>query len=136
MKKEIKTVAFLAVLSLAATGCQKENVLPTIGGGIEQTTGTILVTYSINGEIFQATLSESEWDAFLERMIALAREGYEVSFSKNRSSLTSQSKEKVTFVTTSQQEAIAWSSNMVDQGYEVTITFDKKTGVYTCVAEK
>ena len=135
MKKFVKTVALFSVLTLAATGCQKENEFNPLVDS-EQTTETIQVVYSINGEVFQTTLSESEWDAFLERMMALAREGYEVSFSKNRSSLTSQSKEKVTFVTTSQQEAIAWSSNMVDQGYEVTITFDKKTGVYTCVAER
>ncbi len=92
--------------------------------------------YSINGEVFQTTMSESEWDAFLERMMALAREGYEVSFSKNRSSLTSQSKEKITFVTTSEQEANEWSNNMANQGYVVSITFDKTTGEYTCIAVK
>ena len=136
MSIHFKTVALLATLSLAATGCQKENVLPTIGGGIEQTTGTILVTYSINGEVYQATLDESEWDAFVERMLALAREGYEVSFSKNRSTLTSQSKEKVTFVTTDEKEAQTWAHNMTELGYVVSITFDTGTGEYICIAVK
>ncbi len=134
MKKEIKTVAFLAVLSLAATGCQKENVLPIVG--TEQTTETILVTYSINGEVYQATLDESEWDAFVERMLALAREGYEVSFSKNPSYLTSQSKEKVTFITTDEKEAHEWAKAMANDGYVVTITFDTGTGEYICIAVK
>ena len=134
MKKKIKTVALLAVLGLTATGCQKENMLPLSGN--EQTMETIQVVYSINGEVFQTTLSESEWDAFLERMMALAREGYEVSFSKNRSSLTSQSKEIVTFVTTSEQKAHAWSNEMLNQGYEVTISYNQKTGEYTCIATR
>ena len=126
MKIQFKTVALLATLTLAATGCQKENVLPLSGN--EQTMETIQVVYSINGEVFQATLSESEWDAFVERMLALAREGYEVSFSKNRSSLTSQSKEKVTFVTTDAEEAQKWSHQMTDQGYIVTISYNQGTG--------
>lgn len=134
MKNRFKTVALLATLSLAATGCHKENVLPL--GGTEQTMETIQVVYSINGEVFLTTLNESEWDAFVERMLALAREGYEVSFSKNSSSLTSQSKEKVTFVTTDEKEAHSWAENMAEQGYMVTITFDHTTGEYTCIAFK
>lgn len=134
MKINLKKVAFLAVLSLAAVSCQKEDVLPMVDS--EQTTETINVLYSINGEVYQATLSESEWDAFVERMLALAREGYEVSFSKNRTSLTSQTKEKVTFVTDSEKEAHEWSNEMANQGYYVTITYDQGTGKYTCIAIK
>ncbi len=134
MKINFKKFALIAVLGLTATGCQKENMLPLCGN--EQTMETIQVVYSINGEVFQTTLSESEWDAFLERMMALAREGYEVSFSKNRSSLTSQSKEIVTFVTTSEQKAHAWSNEMLNQGYEVTISYNHKTGEYTCIATR
>ena len=134
MKINFKKFALIAVLGLTATGCQKENMLPLSGN--EQTMETIQVVYSINGEVFQTTLSESEWDAFLERMMALAREGYEISFSKNRSSLTSQSKEIVTFVTTSEQKAHAWSNEMLNQGYEVTISYNHKTGEYTCIATR
>ena len=135
MKMYFKTAALLAALTLAATACQKENeVYPIVG--TEQTMETIHVVYSINGEVFQATLSESEWDAFVERMLALAREGYEVSFSKNRSTLSSQSKERVTFTTKDEKKALDWADEMSNQGYSVTITFDQNTGEYTCVAEK
>ncbi len=134
MKKNFKSLALLAALTLAATACQKENdVLPF---GTEQTTETLQVVYTINGEVFHATLSESEWDAFVERMLALAREGYEVSFSKNGSSVTSQRKEVVTFVTENEQDAHEWANAMTDQGYWVTISFDKKTGKYTCIATR
>ncbi len=135
MKIKVQHVAFLAALSLTAASCQKENNEFSVVGS-EQVTETIHVVYSINGEVFQATLDESEWDAFVERMLALAREGYEVSFSKNRSTLTSQSKEKVTFVTTNEQEAHAWSNDMANQGYYVTISYNKETGEYTCIAVK
>lgn len=131
---KFRTVALLAVLSLATASCQKEDVSPLVG--TEQTSETIRVTYSINGVVYQTTLSESEWDAFVERMIALAREGYEVSFSKNRSSLASQSKEKVTFVTTSEQEAHNWAKDMTNNGYDVKISYNQATGEYTCVAYK
>ena len=134
MKIKFKNVALLAVLSMAAVSCQKEDVLPIIG--TEQTADSIYVVYSINGEVYHATLSESEWDAFMERMLALARDGYEVTFSKNRTSLTSQSKEKVTFVTNSKEEAYSWSSAMIDQGYTVSITYNQSTGEYTCIAIK
>ena len=135
MKMNFKKVALFAALSLVAVSCQKtDDINPLVGS--EQTSETIHVMYSINGEVFQTTLSESEWDAFVERMLALAREGYEVSFSKNRSSLISQSKEKVTFVTKDANKAHEWSEAMTDQGYIVTITFDQGTGEYTCVAER
>ena len=39
MKKLVKTVALFSVLTLAATGCQKENVLPLSGS--DQTMETI-----------------------------------------------------------------------------------------------
>ena len=134
MRIPFKTIALFAVLSLAATSCQKEEMLPF--GNTEQTAETIQVVYSINGDVFQVTISESEWDAFVARMLALAREGYEVSFSKNRTTLTSRSKEKVTYVTTDEKDAQKWSHNMANQGYVVSITYNQNTGEYTCIAIK
>ena len=135
MNKTFRKVAFLAVLSMTAVSCQKEiDVNPLVAS--EQTTETINVVYSINGEVFRITLNESEWNAFVKWMLALAREGYEVSFSKNGSSQMLHGKEIVTFTTTSEEEAHSWSDNMTTQGYEVTISFDKKTGEYTCIATK
>ena len=62
MKKEIRTFALFAVLTLAATSCQKEEMLPF--GNTEQTAETIDVVYSIDGEVFRITLNESEWDTY------------------------------------------------------------------------
>ena len=41
-------------------------------------------------------------------------------------------KDVQTFTTTSQSEAIAWTKEMVNQGYTVDTTY--KDGVYICVA--
>lgn len=128
-------MALLTVLTLAAAGCQKENdVLPLAGA--EQTMETIQVVYSINGEVHQATLNKLEWQAFMERMLALAREGYEVTISKNDTFQTPQSKEKVVFVTKKESEANAWAEAMINDGYWVTISYDETTGEYTCIAVK
>ena len=135
MKFSMKRLALFMVLGLTAVSCQKtEDFNPLTSS--EQTPETFQVMYSINGEVYQTTLSESEWDAFVERMLALAREGYEVTFSKNSSSLTSQSKEIVTYVTKSEHDAHVWSEDMANNGYEVTITYNKETGEYTCVATR
>jgi len=135
MKIKFQTIALFTALSLAAVSCQKTDEVSSLVG-TEQTSETFQVMYSINGETFQTTMNESEWDTFVERMLALAREGYEVSFSKNRSSLTSQGKEKVVYVTTSETDAHKWAEEMVENGYVVTITFDHNTGEYTCIAYK
>ena len=58
MRIPFKTIALFAVLSLAATSCQKEEMLPF--GNTEQTAETIQVVYSINGDVFQVTINESE----------------------------------------------------------------------------
>ncbi len=135
MNRTVRNLALLAALALATTACQKDNEMLPLNS-TEQTSETIQVVYAINGEVYQTTLNESEWDAFIERMLALAREGYEVTFSRNTSSLASQSKEKFIYVTNNKQEAYAWAHNMSNQGYIVTITYDETTGEFTCIAVK
>ncbi len=63
MKKEIRTFALFAVLTLAATSCQKEIGVNPMAIS-EQTSETIDVVYSIDGEVFRVTLNESEWDTY------------------------------------------------------------------------
>ena len=131
MKKVIKTVALLGMLSLAATGCMKENVAnpvaTTTGYELAYTTGSYYGHENLN--------SDEEWSLFLDRMFALAKEGYEVTIIGNNSSVSS-AKEVVTYTTTSEEDAKNWTKNMVQQGYDVSISYDDRTGVYTCIAIK
>ena len=130
MKKTIKTVALFSVLGLMSVGCQKENLeLPT-----QQATITV-VNYSAGGYHGQAALTnDAAWDEFLDRMLALARQGYSVII-YNGSNVTSNSpKTKVVFTTDSESEAKQWAKEMAQQGYAVEIIYDEQTGIWTCIA--
>ena len=135
MKRTIKTVALLAVLSVAAVGCQKETiVVPQTG--VEASGTVYTVRYAINGVTHTETLiGEQAWADFLQRMLALAEEGYRVTFSRNGDTTQyATSKEVVTFKTKNKTEAYTWLDEMVEAGYAVTITFNPQTGEYTCIA--
>jgi hypothetical protein len=135
MNKSIKKVALLTVLSLAAVSCQKETMVNPQTG--VETSGTVYtVRYTVNGVTHTETLvGEQAWSAFLQRMLALAEEGYRVTVSKNTDTAQySMSKEVVTFETKSKEEAAAWIVQKVNEGYDVTFSFNENTGVYTCIA--
>lgn len=136
MKKTVKTLALISVLSLIAAGCQKEDIVSMEPAVIENAT-VQSVGYSVNGILGYATLvNDSDWGAFLDRMMALAHQGYNVVvYSGNRTAGAS-TKEVVTFTTNDEDEAKAWAKDMINQGYDVYITYDSKTGIYTCTAVK
>lgn len=132
--KKVKSIVLLAVLGLTLAGCTKENVA-------EDTcvvAAASSVTYFINGQQYYANpQTDAEWSAFLDRMLALAEEGYAVRFVRTGvSQQASAAKEKVVYTTTSYQDAKLWAAQMALQGYEVTITFDQQTGKYTCIATR
>lgn len=122
----------MAVIGLAVTSCQKDNIVIP-----EATVTEMSVGYSVGGNYGNVSLSnDAEWETFLNRMLALAREGYEVTIFSDNSNTSSSAKEVVTFTTTLSDEATHWAKNMVEQGYSVTIVYDDKTGIYTCTAVK
>ena len=133
----IKKVALLAVLSVVAVGCQKETIeVPQVG--LEETVAVYTVRYTVNGVTYTETLiGEQAWADFLQRMLALAEEGYRVMVSRNgNTSQYALSKDAVTFTTYNKEEAYAWLEEKLEEGYEVTIDYDPETGKYTCVAVK
>ena len=137
MKKTFTTVALFAVLGTIATSCQKENEFDKTTIEVGQNT-IYRVSYSIDGKIYQLTLiGDDAWHDFLNRMFALAEEGHTVTFNnENVTSQTVSAKDVVTYTTTNKDEALSWAERMGNDGYVVTIKYDKGTGVYTCIAEK
>ena len=136
MKLKFRTVALLAVLSIAAVSCEKENIVDNAA-----TTGEVasmqMVTYTVDGVTSQVVvLSEDAWNDFLDWMFALAEEGHRVSFRRGVASERIAAKETITYTTSDQQDAYMWANQMVSQGYLVTVDYDKKTGIYTCIAIK
>lgn len=133
MKKNLMSVALFAVLATMAVSCQKENVVepnPTTTEAVSIRT----IQYTVNGvEQLITFYGDEEWDAFVDKMMSLARQGYNVSIcDKSIVSHGTLTKDVQTFTTTSQSEAKAWAKDMVNQGYTVDTTY--KDGVYYCVA--
>ena len=137
MKKTIRTVALLAVLSLVAVGCQKESFNDS-QTQVVMPSDTHDVVYTVDGVSYTASFSsEAEWQAFLDRLFALAEEGRSVSFRNAGSPVsTKENREIVTYSTRDKIEAEAWADAMEKNGFRVFIDFDEPTGTYNCTAIK
>ena len=135
MRIRFKSVALLAVLTLTAAGCQKDNnVEPTIT--IQQSVVVRNITYTIDGIQMHATIrGEHDWQVFIDHLLALSKKGHKVSVKDDgKYSNVSQAKDVVIFTTTSEEEANKWCNKMIEEGYEVWIEYDPETGKYTCTA--
>ncbi|MBP5536092.1 MAG: hypothetical protein J6X62_04790 [Bacteroidales bacterium] len=134
--RTIKALALIAVLGTMAAGCQKETMVEP-QTSVTEVDAVHHVHYTINGELCQERLvGEEAWNDFLYRMLALAERGYTVRIlNESRTSQVSASKEVVTYTTTD-KDAAAWCNNMYSLGYEVSLSYDPETGVYTCIAIK
>lgn len=135
MNKVIRMVALAGVLGVAATGCQKESIT---NPAMSEISSVYMVCYSIDGETSQITLyGEQARREFMEWLFTLVEQGHRVSF-RNANTTTNvvAGKEVVTYTTTDQELAITWCLMMEDKGYDVSMKYDSKTGVYTCTAIK
>lgn len=137
MKKTFRTVALMMVLSTLAVSCQKETLVePEVVGS--QVNNVQTMVYYVDGVESRITLhNEAEWDAFMAWMLALTREGREVSF-YNPETIddTVSTKEVVTYKTPSEEDANKWAAHMVANGYSVSIVYDTKSHEYVCTAIK
>ncbi len=136
MKIKFKNVALFTVLSLMAVGCQKETIVEPVDAQIQQATEIRHVTYTIDGVTMYTTIrGEQNWRDFIDWITRLAEEGHSVSFrNENTYSNSQHSKDTVVFTTKDRDKAIAWSIEMTEQGYEVSVTYNETTGIYTCTA--
>ena len=137
MKISYKPIALLAVLSIAAAGCQKEPIVePTMQ--FQQNVNIRNVTYTIDGVTFFATVrGEQNWHDFIDRLLALAKEGHKVSFRNGDVCQSGMSaKETVHYYTNNSEDARNWCVTMADKGYSVSMEYDDETGRYHCTAIK
>lgn len=126
----IKTLAVALLLVLTVAGCKKENVQQTPASNEN------LVYYVADGQWEQTILlDDNAWYTFLHRMLALAKDGNVVTISHSRGYMTSP-KETVTYTTKNENSARQWVREMYEQGYDVSISFDPQTGVFTGTAIK
>lgn len=129
-------MAIVTMLAAMGTSCQKENMNDPITG-VAETRAAYNVQYTINGVAYHAALNDqNEYDALIQRLIGLARMGYEVSFwDADKHNGDCLSKDVVIFRTPDEDEANKWGRMMTDKGYVVTITFDTTTGEFICIAQ-
>ena len=137
MKKNIITVALLAVFSTVAFSCQKENIDDS-QMFMPQNEGSRTMLVTIDGISQTLTFrSDSDWLQFLERMTATARNGHTVRISNATAQYTNNAtKEKIIYTTQIEADAISWSNKMIADGYTVEINFDDNTKTYTCIATR
>ena len=97
-----------------------------------------MVCYSVDDTSHTITLvGDKTWHDFLGHLFALAEEGHTVSFRNVETSASViPSKETITHTTYDKDDAYKWADKMGDQGYAVTVIYDKVTKQYTCCAIK
>lgn len=133
MKKQVISVALFAVLATMAVSCQKENFVEPRSAVAE--VGTVrTVSYAVDGVAHQVTLhGDAEWDAFVDSMMSLSEQGYDVRIiNESAASQSPATKDVQTITTTDRNEAKAWAKQKSDEGYAVEI--NHSNGVYTCIA--
>ena len=137
MKRSFIKAAFIALIGIAASGCQKEETSETIVN-LSVSESLRNVCYTVDGRIHWATFYDNaSWDEFVRVLFAMAKEGHQVSFINTSSATYStQTKDVVTYSTDDEHDAKKWAKKMADDGYNVYIKFDAETGIWTCTAIK
>ena len=139
-----KTVLLSVAMAGAMTSCQKdefqsEMVLPShemsqkLLAHQERT-----LRYWIDGvEHNQEYASQQEMDNYICYLIGLTREGKTIIIqgSENPSYAPAENDTK-TFTTSDEGEIQKWGKEMKGKGYDVEITFDKESNLYTGTATK
>lgn len=124
MKRNIITVALFAVLATMAVSCQKENFMEP-QSSVMEVDSVRSVLYSVNGVEHSVTLyNDEEWDAFVDTMMSLARQGYDVRFvDQNAAAHSIATKDTQTYTTSNQADAKAWAKEKAGQGYSVSTSY-------------
>lgn len=143
--KVIITKAVLLSVAMAGvmTSCQKEEFQNEILVSQEMSQKNLAhqeltLRYWIDGvEYSKEFASQKEMDKFIKYLITLTREGITVIIqgSENPSYAPSEN-DKLTFTTKDEDKMVAWAFEMRTNGYDVSYTFDKETGLYTGTATK
>lgn len=136
MRKTIRTVAVFTLLCTMFVGCQKEEIYSLGTNATVTRNDTVYMErYVIDGVAHRVILhGDAEHSEFIYKMLALAEEGHEVTFYNESKFMQNASKEVITFTTQNKDDAFAWASDMENNGYSVTITYDPDTDKYICVA--
>lgn len=129
-------ISLALMLSAMLPSCEKESVSTHHVANVQEQDG-ILLNYLVNGKQYSSAIEdEAKLKVMLGNLIETAKEGQCVTILPDGSSvlMATDNNEPIVFQTSSEQEALAWTREMLHRGYEVNITYDRRTQIYTCVA--
>lgn len=136
MKRQIITIAMLALLTAATSSCQKE-LDDSLATSTSQADENRTMIYYIDGCRYTRTISsEQEWDELHRWLFSLAKRGCRIVIGDTNQAITSLSKDVQTYVTTNEADAIKWAKKMEADDYIVTVNYNGRTGEFICTAIK
>ena len=137
--KKTNLIIPAVLLSLCPISCQKETLVDCATEMTEsRQPSQIHINYFIDGNCHTVTLAnETSLTKLIHDLNSLAVEGHHVRISNNDcQSVGMDSKETLHIETKDAKEIEDWAKKMVTDGYEVTIIYDKESGVYSGTAIK
>ena len=140
-KRQLRIVLLGVALAGTMASCQKDEMKNDIlvYHGMSQKSlahQNPKLSYWIDGvEYSRNFVSKDELNEFISYLIGLTLEGREITIGGSENpSLAPEASDKVTFKTFDKAEMDIWAKDMRSKGYDVTVTFDKGTGLYTGTA--
>ena len=133
----LKFIALALLLGGLLPACQKEEMVEQNCHAVENDEATT-ITYVIDNELYTAEIrNDREREELFSYLLLMAKEGHKVScYDESKREQTYGAKEKVTYETTDENSARKWIDQMFEAGYKVQLTYDEKTGMYTCTATR
>ena len=133
----LKFIALALLLGGLSTACQKEEMVEQNYHAVENNQ-TATITYIIDNKSFAVEIrNDREREELFSYLLLMAKEGHKVScYDESKREQTYGTKEKVTYETTDENSARKWIDQMFEAGYKVQLTYDEKTGMYTCTATR
>lgn len=131
----LKFIALALLLGGLLPACQKEEMVEQNCHAVENNQ-TATITYIIDNKSFAVEIrNDREREELFSYLLLMAKEGHKVScYDESKREQNYGTKEKVTYETANEAEANKWMYEMFEAGYEVQLTYDEKTGMYTCTA--
>ena len=136
----VKAVLLSVAVSGTMVSCQKDEMVLPSQEMSQKNLAHVNTTlrYWIDGvEYCQTFASSAERMNFISYLVGLTRgERTIVIKGTDNPDYAPEEKDKQTFTTSDEKEMDAWVKLMDGKGYDVTVFFDKKTGLYTGTATK
>ncbi|MBR7167973.1 MAG: hypothetical protein IKD33_04110 [Bacteroidales bacterium] len=133
----LKFIALALLLGGLLPACQKEEMVEQNYHAVENNQ-TATITYIIDNKSFAVEIrNDREREELFSYLLLMAKEGHKVScYDESKREQTYGAKEKVTYETTDENSARKWIDQMFEAGYKVQLTYDEKTGMFICTAER